>query len=756
MSMATYNYKKRFLFILLGLFVLSISYGQLIGPFPPEVLSSFYSVKDYGAKGDGVTDDTEAIQNAMAAIKAEVATRNFDQRILTLYFPEGDYLVSDKLTFGDTNTEKIIVVGEKKENTKIRLKDYATGYNDKNNPKILFAWMEVDKSNTGFNNSMFNLTLEVGDGNPGAIALQYHNNNLGRIDNVDIIARGNSGKTGIIIDRNLGGIGYICNTLIEGFDEAVYLRSFIIAYTFENVTIRNQRVSGIRAADKSIQVRKLLSEQSVANVPAIVIETGNDNSPPVGVIIDSELRNSVQSDYAIINNCYSFVRNVKTTGYSNTVNNNGTPVNVSENGEFVSDKVYKLWSDYPNESLNLEIKDTPVVPWENDFADWAIVDLDVTPKSQHAQAVQDAIDSGKPMVYIRAKNARYEPDKTVFIRGNVKRFHGGYCNTRPTDDFSASGQPVWQIEDTNGDALIFQCVSSPNPDMPNTVWIQNNSTKSVVLRELLIPKRLKKAYQNKLGAGELFIDQVFVPTTEPMEYKPEGYWSINNQKVWARNLNLEKNFPHVVVDGGQLWLLGYKFGEQRGPCMIAKNNSRVEMLGGLFNFISYGSVSGVGPSDMNYMLLNDNSYMSVIGVERRSPEVEPHPVAVKEIRNSEIRQFAHSDFPEVRMSNALVMCMYRGGQYIAANVNILETQTQDVIVYPNPIHENTLNIVFKNKVSGDVQIRLFDARGALLDVWEETVKNGNIDLTLGDSLKRGFYMLNLDDGSNFYQVKLIK
>lgn len=54
-------------------------------PNRPENESGFYNVKDFGAKGDGRTDDTIAIQSAFAYI----ASRNGG----TLTFPEGDYLV---------------------------------------------------------------------------------------------------------------------------------------------------------------------------------------------------------------------------------------------------------------------------------------------------------------------------------------------------------------------------------------------------------------------------------------------------------------------------------------------------------------------------------------------------------------------------------------------------------------------------------------------------------------------------------------
>lgn len=51
-----------------------------------EKLREFVSVKDYGAKGNGIADDTDAVQAAMR-----------DNRGRTIYFPAGVYLLSDTL-----------------------------------------------------------------------------------------------------------------------------------------------------------------------------------------------------------------------------------------------------------------------------------------------------------------------------------------------------------------------------------------------------------------------------------------------------------------------------------------------------------------------------------------------------------------------------------------------------------------------------------------------------------------------------------
>jgi hypothetical protein len=49
--------------------------------------SGYYNVKDFGAKGDGVIDDTAAIKNAIAFIAAQQGG--------TLFFPEGQYIVGE-------------------------------------------------------------------------------------------------------------------------------------------------------------------------------------------------------------------------------------------------------------------------------------------------------------------------------------------------------------------------------------------------------------------------------------------------------------------------------------------------------------------------------------------------------------------------------------------------------------------------------------------------------------------------------------
>ena len=88
----------RRLFIFAVLLALLPAYAQTVmyrntgeefaGPFP-----SWKNVKtDYGAKGDGVTDDTAAIQQALDELK-NVLTNHW----CVLYFPAGTYRITDTL-----------------------------------------------------------------------------------------------------------------------------------------------------------------------------------------------------------------------------------------------------------------------------------------------------------------------------------------------------------------------------------------------------------------------------------------------------------------------------------------------------------------------------------------------------------------------------------------------------------------------------------------------------------------------------------
>jgi outer membrane murein-binding lipoprotein Lpp len=67
-----------------------------------QIIPASYNVKDFGAKGDGVADDTQAIKDAFAAaqktaISAPTPGTAYHFSLSNVYFPNGRYLLSEPL-----------------------------------------------------------------------------------------------------------------------------------------------------------------------------------------------------------------------------------------------------------------------------------------------------------------------------------------------------------------------------------------------------------------------------------------------------------------------------------------------------------------------------------------------------------------------------------------------------------------------------------------------------------------------------------
>ena len=68
------------------------------------IVDNKLNVKQFGAKGDGVNDDTEAIQKAINLLRVTPRT---EKDYSELYFPDGNYLVTDTLTIDNCRHSKI-------------------------------------------------------------------------------------------------------------------------------------------------------------------------------------------------------------------------------------------------------------------------------------------------------------------------------------------------------------------------------------------------------------------------------------------------------------------------------------------------------------------------------------------------------------------------------------------------------------------------------------------------------------------------
>jgi hypothetical protein len=219
---------------------------------------------DYGAKGDGVTDDTAAINNAIAASGADAGNHWWQDK--PVYFPIGTYMVSSKLfkSYGTSSSGTLwasgmILIGESKTQTIIRLTDNAPGYGSASSPQpVIFttsknlsgaAGTEYYKSGAGndaYENSIDNMTVDVGHGNPGAIAIDYLANNLGAIRDVTVTAPSGSGAVGISMIREWIGPALLERVTVSGFAIGINVGNYTYCVDLDNVTLNGQTQFGLQ------------------------------------------------------------------------------------------------------------------------------------------------------------------------------------------------------------------------------------------------------------------------------------------------------------------------------------------------------------------------------------------------------------------------------------------------------------------------------------------------------------------------------
>jgi hypothetical protein len=556
--------------------------------------ANLVNVQDYGAKGDGITNDTAAIRQAV---------QNNLTKHRTLFFPAGTYLVSDTIEWKDKDGvfgAFLTWQGEGIDKTIIRLKDKTSGFDNPQQPKAIARSGSLGvggngSGNRAHNNYIFDMTFDVGKGNPGAIGVDFNASNTGAMENVAIVSRDGQGTVGLDLTREVGPC-LIKNLIVKGFDIGIRGGSALYNVALENIYLENQNKVGIENKDLVLAIRKLTS---VNSVPAI--NNGGDWTGPI-VVVDSELRGGSSAAVAIENNSNIFVRNLRVEGYKAAIQNGDKLIEGPKVEEFVYPQTLELFNS-PDKSLNLSVEETPEFI-DNNLDNWANVrDFGAIPEDDldDSAAIQEAINSGKTTIYFPFGG--YKLDKPVIVHGNVRRimgFHSWIHNPGVAFRFENKEHPVI-LERLNFDG--------------GGGGLEHAASQPVVVRHSIGPRLLTTP-----EASTWFIDNVVAVPVNIGE----------GQKVYARQLNCEMPPPDpmIVNDGGLVWLLGYKT-EFGNTVAVTRNGGQTEILGGLFY-----PAQGVNDPQLP-LLINQDA--SLAAVYREIAFGSTYKIQVKETRQQETK-----------------------------------------------------------------------------------------------------------------------
>ncbi|MBP7053751.1 MAG: hypothetical protein KBE65_22295 [Phycisphaerae bacterium] len=496
----------------------------------------------YNAKGDGRTDDTDAIQRALSDTMGA-------HKIV--YLPNGIYLVSKTLRHAKQDSRggeawgRNWLQGQSTTQTIVRLKDGV--FTDAGQPQPIL-WGGGFGSADWFHNYIQNVTFDVGRANPGAVGLSFYSNNSGAIRDVQFVSQDGDGATGLDLGNDMNGPLLVRNVVVRGFAVGIRAASSVNSQTFERISLIGQSKYGFTNDGQSIAIRGLYSENAVTALRASSFTC----------LLDSRLvgRDGASELPAIqVGKTSFFARNVTTSGYQTAIvadGERGDPGPIV--AEYMTGKPTNPFGG-PVQSLNLPVEETPDVPWD-DVDGWAQIEATAS-HADAAPAIQAAIDSGATSILL-GHGLRFR--SPVIVRGRVRRITG----TGGAINYGADASPDFIIEDGESPVIVMEHLA------PIGGGILIDTGRTVVLRSL-------EARIFNLGRGDLFMEDL---CTHKLRVNLL-------QNAWARQLNVENQGTHVTNEGGRLWILGYKT-ERGGTLIHTKDGGQTE----LFGTFSYTTTAG--------------------------------------------------------------------------------------------------------------------------------------------------------------------
>lgn len=642
--------------------------------------SGVVNVKDFGAIGDGIADDTAAILAAIDpanTLKGPYSSPGVINPLKhpvfhnkPVYFPAGTYLVSNTLVkrmkdkvagyLGLPNGRHfsgLIMLGADKATTIIKLKDNCPGFSDPANPKaVVFTasslllgldtvvdssgnllsgktaqdvigvstwggknYIDKGEGNDAYINFIEDLTIDVGAGNPGAVGLDYIASNVGAVRNVIIKDASNSATIGFSSKRFGPGPFLLKNITIAGFDVGMDIANPEYAVTGEHITINGSRTAGLRNTENSVSIRDL--NITPATGPAII----NAAIGGLIVVIDGLLQGTPGA--SVQNSGHLNLRNVHITGFTSFL---GGPVPTLVDGVYSG----STFLQQSSANWSLPIEESPSVPLGllADGADVVAFGADPTGTSDSTAAIEAAFASGKATVYF--PHGQYLVTHNIVVPSTVHRIEGMFSTVRKQAAWNIVDwrYPIFQVQNTaspfeashlnfDNTDLGFNIAFGPYGVMPFLV----RDTFNLGIQALMIGRNADDTPQSAAAGGKVFIENVCT----------SGMTIVGPIKFWGRQFNTE---------GGGLWansnvdicVLGLK--TEANITAVDNSNGKTEILGGTIY-----SVNAANPNTPAFR--NTDGKMLLSYVEEGFSPNSSYTIQVQDIKAGVTTNHSNPEFP---------------------------------------------------------------------------------------------------------------
>lgn len=558
--------------------------------------------RDLGAKGDGITDDTEALQRGLDQ------THPPNEKISRILFlPNGTYRVTRTLVVKSTLGPWLY--GESRDGVVIKLDDNVQGVTAvlRTHPRE-----QGPTSADWFMRNLRNFTIDVGN-NPETDGIRYYATNSGCLQQVRVIGHGKVGINAGFLDKS--GPNLIQDCVVEGFAIGVQSQ-WIWGQTLSRVTIKKCRKVGLFVSANCVAVEQLVVEDTPQAIHVHRPETW-DHWAGVVALVGGRFSGGDKDQAAIRNEGVLYVRGVTTQGFQRAIDCPLLNATVAgpDVAEYLSHPLKSLFQ--PGRTTpTLPIRPEPPCAWETDPSQWLCANEYGAKAGDNADdtaAIQKAIDvaasRGQTVVYLRGCGGAdpnwYNVEGEVRIHGSVRWILGlGWGRILG----GKNGRFV--VTDDSAERVKFQNIDAFGGP---PVWIENRSTRRTLLVESCGVRVLGT------GRGDIFVTDC--PSL--LDLREPG------QKVWCRQLNPEGDSDDGLVKnaGADLWILGMKF-EGRGIRVRTANGGRTEAFG-IFN---YGP--GIKEGDRRPMFDVIDSSLALYGLRELSFAGSCFPIKVREKRGS--------------------------------------------------------------------------------------------------------------------------